>query len=294
MNSAFKEKLARYQQAVENGVDTYLHPADTRPAKLHTAMRYSMEAGGKRIRPILLIGASKLLTTTIDPIPAAVAVECLHTYTLIHDDLPSIDNSDLRRGRPSCHKQFDESTAVLAGDALLTHAFQILAEAYAAHPAIAIALITDLSQASSSRQLIGGQMEDIENEGKAIDTDTLQFIHENKTGALLTASLTMGLQLAKPSEAQLQSIRDYGYHIGLTFQIVDDILDATSDAETLGKPAGNDNTLQKLTYVTTHGVEGARAKAQKHTNLAIQSLQGFDQNTEFLVDIAHMLCSRAN
>jgi Geranylgeranyl pyrophosphate synthase len=281
VNPVLKEKLAQYQKEVESGIDALLPAADTRPAQLHAAMRYSMEAGGKRIRPVLLIAASELLATDLDPIPAAVAIECLHTYTLIHDDLPSIDNSPTRRGRPSCHAQFNEATAVLAGDGLLTYTFQLLAKHYTTAPEIGLALIADLANASGSEQLIGGQMEDIENEGKAIDADTLQFIHENKTGALLTAALTMGLRLGKPSDEQLSAIRNFGYHLGLTFQIVDDILDATSDAETMGKPVGNDQALEKLTYVTTHGLEGARAEARKHTEQAIAALKIFGEKAEF-------------
>ena len=161
MESALKEKLANYQQRVEQGIDQLLPGAQTRPSYLHAAMRYSMEAGGKRLRPVLLIAASELFPAQADPTAAAVAIECLHTYTLIHDDLPSIDDSHLRRGRPSCHVQFDEATAVLAGDSLLTYAFQLLSRAYRDTPGLATALISELAEASGSEQLIGGQMEDM-------------------------------------------------------------------------------------------------------------------------------------
>lgn len=294
VNPVFKEKLQQSRERVESAIRSLLPAADTRPANLHAAMAYSMEAGGKRIRPILLIAASELLDSEIDPLPAAVAIECLHTYTLIHDDLPAIDNSDIRRGRPSCHAQFDEATAILAGDALLTYAFQLLARHYQSHPAIAVQLIDDLGTASGSERLIGGQMEDIENEGQAIDQETLTYIHENKTSALLTSALTMGLKLGRPDTAQLKAIQTYGYHLGLTFQIVDDILDATSDAETMGKPVGNDQALEKLTYVTTHGLEGARAEAKKHTELAIAPLEIFGEKANFLRDLCQMLESRAS
>lgn len=293
MNAVFKEKLAHYQQSVETGINALLPSAATRPSRLHQAMRYSMEAGGKRIRPVLVIAASELVGAKLDPVPAAIAIECLHTYTLIHDDLPSIDNSPLRRGRPSCHTQFDEATAVLAGDALLTHAFQLLAESYADTPKIATNLVITLAKASSSRELIGGQMEDIENEGKTIDTDTLQYIHDNKTGALLTAALSMGLQLGQASEEQLSDIQNFGYNLGRSFQIVDDILDATSDAATLGKPVGKDDALEKLTYVSTHGLEGAREKAKQHTAQAIKHLESFGESAEFIRNLAHSLGSRA-
>lgn len=294
MNQSLKEKLSQYQQQVEEAIDALLPAATTRPSKLHEAMRYSMEAGGKRIRPILVIAASQLFPSKNDPLAAAVAIECLHTYTLIHDDLPSIDDSDLRRGRASCHKQFDEATAVLAGDALLTYAFQLLANQYREHPALAAALIADLANASGSERLIGGQMEDVDNEGKPIDAETLRFIHENKTGALLTAALTMGLHFCNPSAEQIQHMQSVGYHMGMTFQIVDDILDATSSAEVMGKPVGNDSAADKSTYVALHGIEGAYAEARRHTTAAIAEAEALGGENEFLVELIQMLSSRIN
>jgi geranylgeranyl pyrophosphate synthase len=285
VNRVLKEKLATYQNRVELGIDQLLPSASTRPERLHAAMRYSMEAGGKRIRPVLMIAASELFAAQADPLAAAVAIECLHTYTLIHDDLPSIDDSDLRRGRPSCHTQFDEATAVLAGDSLLTHAFQLIARHYVNEPALATWLINDLATASGSQHLIGGQMEDIDNEGKPIDADTLRFIHENKTGALLTAALTMGLRFCKPTEQQLKQIEAVGYHIGLTFQIVDDILDATSNPQALGKPVGNDNTAEKSTYIALHGIEGAYTEAKMHTAEALAAAQALGGNNAFLLEL---------
>ncbi|MGJ8650963.1 MAG: polyprenyl synthetase family protein [Opitutaceae bacterium] len=289
-----KEKLSQYQQQVEEAIDGLLPAAATRPSKLHEAMRYSMEAGGKRIRPVLVIAASKLFPSKSDPLAAAVAIECLHTYTLIHDDLPSIDDSDLRRGRPSCHKQFDEATAVLAGDALLTYAFQLLANQYREQPALAAALIADLANASGSERLIGGQMEDVDNEGKPLDAETLRFIHENKTGALLTAALTMGLHFCDPSPEQIQHMQSVGYHMGMTFQIVDDILDATSSAEVMGKPVGNDSAADKSTYVALHGIEGAYTEANRHTAAAIAATEALGGDNAFLIELIQMLSSRIN
>jgi geranylgeranyl diphosphate synthase type II len=294
VNQALKEKLATYQKRVELGIDQLLPSAATRPERLHAAMRYSMEAGGKRIRPVLVIAASELFPSKADPLAAAVAIECLHTYTLIHDDLPSIDDSDLRRGRPSCHTQFDEATAVLAGDSLLTYAFQLLAGHYAEQPSLATGLIFDLSNASGSERLIGGQMEDIDNEGKPIDADTLRYIHENKTGALLTAALTMGLRFCEPTAEQLQQIEAVGYHIGLTFQIVDDILDATSNAEELGKPVGNDSAADKSTYVALHGIDGAYTEANKHTAAALEAAEALGGSNAFLLDLIRDLEHRIN
>ncbi|WP_348534069.1 MULTISPECIES: polyprenyl synthetase family protein [unclassified Lentimonas] len=294
VNHALKEKLATYQKRVELGIEQLLPAASTRPERLHAAMRYSMEAGGKRIRPVLVMAASELFPSNADPLAAAVAIECLHTYTLIHDDLPSIDDSDLRRGRPSCHTQFDEATAVLAGDSLLTYAFQLLAGHYINQPTLATGLIYDLSTASGSERLIGGQQEDIDNEGKPINTETLRYIHENKTGALLTAALTMGLRFCAPSEAQLKQIEAVGYHIGLTFQIVDDILDATSNPEELGKPVGNDSAVDKSTYVALHGIDGAYSEAKKHTAAAIEAAEALGGNNAFLLDLIRDLEHRIN
>ena len=294
MSIALKEKLEAYRVRVESGIDQLMPVAETRPAKLHAAMRYSMEVGGKRIRPALLFAASDLFAPEADPTAAAVAIECLHTYTLIHDDLPSIDDSDLRRGRPSCHAQFDESTAILAGDALLTYAFQLLAREYADLPSLATRLINELATASGSERLIGGQQEDIENEGKPLDADTLRYIHENKTSALFAAALKMGLAFSQPSETQIQYMQDAGYHLGLSFQIVDDILDATSDPITLGKPVGNDAAVAKSTYVALHGIEGAQAEAKRHTKAAMTALESLGGNNQTLLELVRELETRIN
>ena len=294
MSIALKEKLEAYRARTESGIDQLLPSAETRPAKLHAAMRYSMEVGGKRIRPALLLAASDLFASEADPTAAAVAIECLHTYTLIHDDLPSIDDSDLRRGRPSCHAQFDESTAILAGDALLTYAFQLLAREYADLPSLATRLIIELATASGSERLIGGQQEDIENEGKPLDADTLRYIHENKTSALFAAALKMGLAFSQPSETQIQHMEDAGYHLGLSFQIVDDILDATSDPRTLGKPVGNDAASAKSTYVALHGIEGAQAEAKRHTEAALTALESLGGKNQTLLELVRELETRIN
>jgi geranylgeranyl pyrophosphate synthase len=292
VNSVLKEKLATYRTRAEEGIERLLPPASYRPANLHAAMRYSMEAGGKRIRPTLLFAASELFDATADPTAAAVAIECLHTYTLIHDDLPSIDDSDLRRGRPSCHAQFDEATAVLAGDALLTVSFQLLAREYASTPALATRLIGELADASGSERLIGGQMEDIENEGKPVDADTLQYIHENKTAALLTAALKMGLYFSEPEATQITMIEQAGTHLGLAFQIVDDILDVTSTPEAMGKPVGHDAAVKKSTYVALHGIEGAQSEAKRHTAAAIAAIEAIGGNNETLIELVREMETR--
>ncbi|MFP4157688.1 MAG: polyprenyl synthetase family protein [Opitutales bacterium] len=290
---ALKEKLARIRQSVECEIDHLLPPPVTRPVRLHTAMRYSMEAGGKRIRPVLLLLASELFPGEGEPLHAAVAVECLHTYTLIHDDLPSIDNSDLRRGRPACHRQFDEATALLAGDALLTQAFQILAQNYADAPDLAMQLVAELANASGSRRLIGGQMEDIENEGKTIDRDALAYVHENKTAALITAALVMGLRFGEPNSAKIDLMRRAGFHLGMNFQIIDDILDATSDPTIMGKPVGHDAAAEKSTYVALHGIEGAREQAARHAASATDAIREMGGANDTLIELIEALGERA-
>ncbi len=294
MDTVLKDKLNEYCKRVELGIDEFLPDAHTRPKKLHSAMRYSISAGGKRIRPTLLLIASELFERKSDPTAAAVAVECLHTYTLIHDDLPAIDNSALRRGSPSCHTKYNEATAILAGDSLLTHAFRVLSEQYSTEPNLAILLIKELAQASSSECLIAGQQEDIENEGQAIDADKLLFIHAKKTAALLSAALKMGLYFCQPNESQLSMIALAGYHLGLAFQIIDDILDATSSSDLLGKPVGNDAAIEKSTYIVLLGLEGARSEAHRHTQKAIDAFKNLGGNNLTLLSLVSELEKRIN
>jgi len=289
-----KEKLGQFRERVETGINALLPDAGARPARLHGAMRYSLEAGGKRIRPALVFLAAELFPAKADPLAAAVAVECLHTYTLIHDDLPAVDDSDLRRGRPSCHRQFDEPTALLAGDALLTEAFRILAREYAAYPALATALVADLAEAAGSTRLIGGQQEDIENDGRPLDAAALAYIHENKTAALLTACLTMGLRFSEPADTRLAQIRGVGHHLGLAFQIVDDLLDATADEVAMGKPVNHDAEANKTTYATLHGLEGARAEAARHTREAIAAAEALGGENTLLIKLIHDLEARTH
>lgn len=285
-----KEKLRAYQSKVEWAIAEYLPAAKARPALIHEAMRYSMMAGGKRLRPILVLAASELFASATNPMPAAVAVECLHTYSLIHDDLPALDDADLRRGRPTSHKQFDEATAVLAGDALLTYAFQLLARHYRETPEIAAALIGELAETAGSERLIGGQVEDIAGEGQPLSPEQVEYIHLNKTSALIECCLVMGGLVGRASAEDLDRLRQYGRHIGLAFQIVDDILDATSDRETLGKDTGSDE--QKTTYVTLYGLEGAQSLADQQTQSAIELCQQFPGNADLLADLARYLGRR--
>lgn len=292
----FAAELKRHLARVERGLDLFVLRADTRPARLHTAMRYSLEAGGKRLRPVLVLATAELFGVRDESaVPAAVAVECLHTYSLIHDDLPCMDNDDLRRGRPTAHKQFDEATALLAGDALLTHAFALLAEAYATRPTLAHALLRELADAAGSRRLIGGQMEDLLAEKKADATpDELEFIHLNKTAAMLEASLVMGGLVGGAGEAHLAALRRAGRHLGLAFQIIDDILDATADTATLGKTAGKDAKADKTTFVKLHGLEASRRFAREHTAGALVAFGGLPGESTFLMQLVESMAARSN
>lgn len=286
--------FARHLARVEQGLALHVPSADTRPARLHAAMRYSLDAGGKRIRPVLVLAAAELGTTSADAaLPAAVAIECVHTYSLIHDDLPCLDNDDLRRGRPTAHRAFDEATALLAGDALLTHAFALLATAYAARPALAHALIRELADAAGSRRLIGGQMEDVLAEKRAdVSATDLEFIHLNKTAAMLEAALVMGGLAGDLPAPAVEHLRTAGRHLGLAFQIVDDVLDATADSATLGKTAGKDARDGKTTYVSLHGLDAARRLAREQTDAALQALAHAPGDTAFLAALIRNLLGR--
>lgn len=290
----FDTDLKRYVARVERALDAHVPRPDTRPARLHTAMRYSLEAGGKRLRPVLVLAAADLLGAPADAAaPAAVAVECVHTYSLIHDDLPSMDNDDLRRGRPTAHKAFDEATALLAGDALLTHAFALLATAYAGEPTLAQRLVAELGDAAGSRRLIGGQMEDLLAEKKANATaDELEFIHLNKTAAMIEAALVMGGLVGGADAATLASFRRAGRELGLAFQIIDDVLDATADSATLGKTAGKDLKADKTTYVKLYGLDRSRQLARQHSDAAIAAVGALPGDTRFLAALVESMATR--
>ncbi len=313
----FTTKLNQLTRRVDQALDEFVPPhagPHTGPARIHEAMRYSLQAGGKRLRPVLVLAATELFAkppapaSAPSPIPAlisqllalrssaaaAVAIECIHTYSLIHDDLPCMDNDDLRRGRPTAHKQFDEATALLAGDALLTHAFVLLATHYAADPRLATALVRELADAAGSTRLIGGQMQDLLAEKKADATASdLEYIHLNKTAAMIEASLVFGGLIGGASETDLTHLRTAGRHLGLTFQIIDDVLDATADSATLGKTAGKDAQADKTTYVKLHGIEAARRMAQEQTNLALAALRSLPGDTGFLIGLAEAMTVRA-
>ncbi|HKB56365.1 MAG TPA: polyprenyl synthetase family protein [Lacunisphaera sp.] len=322
----FTAQLQAYRERIERGLDELVPAVGTRPARLHAAMRYSLQAGGKRLRPVLVLAAADLfapagekasqirnLKSQItqstgsgskskienpkskiqDALPAAVALECLHTYSLIHDDLPCMDNDDLRRGRPTAHKQFDEATALLAGDALLTLAFQLIARHYPADAGLA--LTRELADAAGSERLIGGQMEDLLAEKKADTTaGELEFIHLNKTAAMLTAALVAGGLCGGANEKQLATLREAGRHLGLAFQIVDDILDATADTKTLGKTAGKDAKSGKTTYVKVHGLDASRRHAREQSDAAKSALARLPDGAPFITTLVENMAKRSS
>ncbi|HET7536363.1 MAG TPA: farnesyl diphosphate synthase [Candidatus Didemnitutus sp.] len=290
----FTAELQAYRERVEKALDAHVPKASTPPARLHEAMRYSLEAGGKRLRPVLVLAAADLFGAKPGAADAAaVAVECIHTYSLIHDDLPCMDNDDLRRGRPTAHKQFDEATALLAGDALLTHAFHLLATGYRDRPVVLGHLVAELGHAASSERLIGGQMEDLLAEKKSNATaDELRSIHVKKTGAMIIASLAMGGLVADASGEQLTTLRIAGAHLGLAFQIIDDILDATADSATLGKTAGKDAKADKTTYVKLHGLPASRQHAREQTDAALAAFAKLPGGAPFLTALAQDMAAR--
>ncbi len=280
----FKSILKNRQNQINQAISDLLPKLNTEPPEIHEAMHYSMQGMGKRLRPVLLLAARDLFPSSIDPLPAAVAVECLHTYSLIHDDLPCMDNSHLRRGQTTSHVKFGESTALLAGDALLTYAFFLISKHYKDVPKIACEMIYDLSLAGGSTQLIGGQIEDLKHQNLPPSNEKLEFIHKNKTSALFSASLTMGLRMTNATEEKVEIARRLGFHIGLIFQIVDDILDITSSADSLGKTPGLDIQNNTLTYPKVHGMKTSLEKVAEHTKTAINLCKELGGRNEFLLE----------
>src|SRR5579872_453451 len=254
--------LASSTASVNAALDKFLPSEVTKPATIHKAMRYSLFAGGKRMRPALCLAAAAACGgREADATPLACAVECIHTYSLIHDDLPAMDNDDYRRGKLTNHKVFGEGIAVLAGDALLTQAFEIAAKCKGWPRYSHREIILEVARASGSLQLIAGQVADLEGEGKKTSAAQLKYIHERKTSALLCCSVRLGGMSANCSAAQLKALTEFGYNVGLAFQIIDDILDVTQTSEQLGKTAGKDTAAQKATYPSIVGIEKSRAIA---------------------------------
>ena len=288
--------LSKGREFVDASIRKYLPEEATYPESIHKSMLYSILAGGKRLRPVLVIAAAEAVGgNRQDVLPFAVAAEYIHTYTLIHDDLPALDNDDLRRGKPTNHKVFGEAIAVLAGDALLTQAFYLMTHSGlmdAIPPEKLLQAAHDMTGAIGTAGMIGGQVVDIESEGKPIDAETLEYIHVYKTGCLIKACVRAGAILSQADEGQLNALSNYGAHIGLAFQIVDDILDITSDESLLGKDIGSDVDKEKATYPALYGLDESKKKAEKLVENGIACLEIFDHRAEPLREIGRFFLQR--
>jgi farnesyl diphosphate synthase len=293
---AFQEWLQVHSERVESALDRLLDSPQTIPHRLHEAMRYAAQGGGKRIRPLLVYAAGQLGNSSstnqeqmLDA--AAVAVECIHAYSLVHDDMPCMDDDDLRRGRPTVHKAFDEATALLVGDALQTRAFEVLANV-SGDANQRLKMIACLAAASGSRGMAGGQAIDLESVGKKLDLSGLKQMHAMKTGALLSCAVELGGIAANLNAEQLAQLDKYSKALGLAFQIVDDVLDVTADSQTLGKTAGKDAAANKPTYVTLMGLDYAQQQAKELQEIAMSSLDGFGNQAQALKDLALLVVNR--
>jgi geranylgeranyl diphosphate synthase type II len=285
--------LVRSTTSVNGALGRFLPSEKTKPATIHKAMRYSLFAGGKRMRPALCLAAAAACGgRQADAMPLACAVECIHTYSLVHDDLPAMDNDDYRRGKLTNHKVFGDGIAVLAGDALLTQAFEVAAKCKGwpryAHQEI----FRELTHAAGSLQLIAGQVADLEGEGRKTSAAQLKYIHERKTSALLCCSVRLGGMSANCTAAQLKALTDFGYNVGLAFQVIDDILDVTQTSEKLGKTAGKDTKAQKATYPAIVGLEKSRKIAKELTDKAFAALNIFKGRAVALEALAEFLLRR--
>ena len=289
--------LQERRALVDAALERFLPGEDTPPPTVHRAMRYSVMAGGKRLRPILVIaGAEAVGATSTTVMPTACALELIHTYSLIHDDLPAMDDDDYRRGRLTNHKVFGDAMAILAGDALLTFAFELVAENAALVPDARVIcdVVAEIADAAGTGGMVAGQVVDIESEGKTITPETLEFIHTRKTAALIRASLSVGARLGGGDAAALAAIADAGQSLGLAFQIVDDILDVEGSLEALGKTAGSDERKQKATYPALHGIEASRREARRLIERTKSRLGVFGARSAPLCALADFVVERKN
>jgi geranylgeranyl diphosphate synthase type II len=291
---SLREFLVDNQKLVDRELDRLVPAESAPPETIHRAMRYSLFAGGKRIRPLLCLCAGQAVSDAVDGlITTACTLEFIHTYSLIHDDLPALDNDDYRRGKLTCHRVFGEAIAILAGDALLTLAFQVLASCLPAGDDRKVGLITELSQAAGTvGGMIGGQVEDLEGEGKPPEAELLARIHHAKTGALLRAAVRMGGIHAGATGEQIAALSAYGEHIGLAFQMIDDILDVEESSEALGKTAGKDAQQKKITFPAVYGLEESRRMAEEERRKAHEALEVFGVRGHRLREMADLIVER--
>lgn len=295
-NEDFRTYMDTRRSFFETHLATLIGEIQTVPAVLRDAMRYSLLTGGKRIRPLLCMAAAEAVGGTYKAVlPVACALECIHTYSLIHDDLPAMDDDDFRRGKPTCHRVFGEAVAILAGDALLTEAFGILARAAIATSGGTtsyLQIIADLAAAAGAPGMVGGQTMDIQAEGQSLDLATLYEIHAKKTGAMIVAAVTSGARLGGATEGELTALADYGRHVGLAFQMADDILNIVGDREMTGKPTGSDAKRGKVTFPALVGLAEARHQLEQEVRAAAASLTPFDDRADPLRKLATFVMER--
>ncbi len=279
---------------IEEWLDRLLPSTTEIPQIIHEAMRYSVFAGGKRLRPMLTLATGEVFSGAhAELLPAACALEMVHTYSLIHDDLPAMDNDTLRRGRPTCHIVFGEAMAILAGDALLTQAFRTLSTQGGANDAVRLRVVAEVAEAAGTvRALIGGQALDLQSEGRDVDSGELEEIHLAKTGALIRCAVRIGAIIGRASEPELVQLTTYAESCGLAFQIADDLLDETASSEELGKTAGKDAKRKKATYTTLYGIDGARKRAAELCEEAVSAVRSLGRETVALEDIARFIVAR--
>ncbi len=281
-----------WQQRIEEAIQQTLPAPDTHPERLHRAVHYALLNGGKRVRPMLAYASGELFDIAPEQIsPAAVAIEMIHAYSLVHDDLPAMDDDDLRRGQPTCHKQFDEATAILAGDALQTYAFNTLSNADTSAK-VRLQWVQQLAEASGASGMVGGQMIDLEAEHQTLNIDALRTMHRKKTGALIRASVLMGATPAQPDAKAAEQLHTFADSIGLAFQVQDDILDVEGDSAVIGKPQGSDLEQGKSTFVSLFGIDGAKQQLQQLHQQAMESLSALGAKSASLREIADFIIQR--
>jgi farnesyl diphosphate synthase len=291
----FSEWVSAVQQRTESALDRFLPPDTIAPARLHEAMRYAALGGGKRVRPLLCHAAGALSGATPDALDAtACALELIHVYSLVHDDMPCMDDDVLRRGKPTVHVQYDDATALLVGDSLQSLAFLLLAEHCSVAPATRVELITQLAIASGSRGMAGGQAIDLASVGLELDVEALEFMHIHKTGALIRCAVKLGAACGELDAAGTAKLDHYAARVGLLFQVVDDLLDCEASTAALGKTAGKDAAANKPTYVTTLGIGRARERARELHDEALDSLTGFGNKAQRLRELADFVLTRQN
>lgn len=288
-----KKELDMLIEKINTSLDVYIGAKDNLQKDIYEMMRYALMAGGKRLRPVLMLSVCKMCGGDIEEaMPFACAMEMIHTYSLVHDDLPAMDNDDLRRGKPTCHIKFGEANAILTGDALLNKAFEVMAEYGAKNPKKALKAMSAIAKSSGTDGMIGGQLLDIEN--GAMSQERLEYVDSLKTGAIIKSSCVCGAIFADATDEEIKATEEYAHHLGIAFQICDDILDVTGTQEDLGKPIGSDSEMDRTTYVKTFGLDGAKALLGEHTDKALNALSIFGDKAHFLCELTKYLASRNN